>query len=51
MLHNMSINEQWRTRPADERFTSLTELQTATHYTMDHSSARVVPSKSLTADV
>lgn len=51
MLHQMSINEQWRTRPADERFTSLIELQAAAHHTMDHSSARVVPSKSLTADV
>lgn len=51
MLHQMSINEQWRTRPADERFTSLTELQAAAHHVMDHSSAKVVPSKSLTADV
>ncbi len=50
-LHQMSINEQWRTRPADERFTSLIELQAAAHHTMDHSNARVVPSKSLTADV
>jgi Domain of unknown function (DUF932) len=51
MLPNMSINEQWRTRPADERYTSLVELQAAAHHVMDHSSAKVVPSKSLTADV
>jgi hypothetical protein len=50
-LHTMSANEQWRTRPSDERFTSLLDLATAAQHTMDHSAARVVPSKGLTADV
>lgn len=50
-MHQMSANEQWRTRPQDERYTSLTELAAATQYTMDHSAARVVASKSLSADV
>lgn len=50
-MHNMAANEQWRTRPADERFTSLIELAKATQHTMDHSNARVVPSKGLTADI
>ena len=50
-LQQMSINEQWRNRPADERYTSLIDLQAATHHTMDHSNARVVASKSLSADV
>lgn len=51
MLHNMSINEQWRTRPADERYVDLIALQAAAHNVMDRSSARVVASKALTADV
>lgn len=50
-LQQMSINEQWRNRPADERYTSLTELQAATHHVMAHSNAKVVASKSLSADV
>lgn len=50
-LHAFSANEQWRSRPSDQRFTSLTELQAATQYTMDHSNAKVVASKALTADV
>lgn len=50
-LNAFSANEQWRSRPADQRFTSLLDLQAATQYTMDHSSARVVASKSLEADV
>lgn len=37
IMTNMSANAQWRTRPADERFTSLTALQTKTQFTMDHS--------------
>src|SRR5262249_18499080 len=48
---NMSINEQWRSRPADERFTSLLDLRAATQHRMEHSSAKVVASKSLTADI
>jgi hypothetical protein len=50
-MHNMSINEQWRTRPSDERFTSLLELRAATQHRMEHSNARVVASKSLKADI
>lgn len=50
-LNQYSANEQWRSRPADQRFTSLTELQAATQHVMDHSSARVVASKALEADV
>ena len=51
MLNSMSANEQWRTRPADERYTSLTDLAKATAYTMEHSRGLVVASKSLAADV
>jgi hypothetical protein len=47
----MSINEQWRSRPADQRFTSLLDLRAATQHRMQHSNARVVASKSLTADI
>lgn len=50
-LHAMSANEQWRSRPSDERFTSLTALAAHTKHVMDHSNARVVASKSLTADI
>lgn len=50
-LNARSANEQWRSRPADQRFTSLIELQAATQYTMDHSNQRVVASKALSADV
>jgi Domain of unknown function (DUF932) len=51
MLNTMSANEQWRTRPADERFLNLLDLAKATQHTMDHSASRVVPSKGLTADI
>ena len=51
MLNSTSCNEQWRTRPADERYTSLTELAAAMQSAMAHSSAKVVPSKSLSAEV
>jgi hypothetical protein len=51
MLNQMSANEQWRNRPADERFTSLTELRDQAQYVMDHSRSMVVPSKSVSADV
>jgi hypothetical protein len=50
-MHNMSINEQWRSRPADQRFTSLLDLRAATQHRMEHSNARVIASKSLSADV
>ena len=51
MLNSMSCNEQWRTRPADQRFTSLTELAQATAHTMAHSAGKVYPSKSLSAEI
>lgn len=50
-INQFSANEQWRTRPQDERYTSLTSLQTAAQYVMDHSVARVVASKSMSADI
>jgi hypothetical protein len=50
-LNAMSINANWSSRPADERFTSLTELAAAQAYRKAHSNARVVASKSLTADI
>jgi hypothetical protein len=50
-MHSLSINEQWRSRPSDQRFTSLTDLAAATQHRMDHSNARVVASKSLSADI
>lgn len=50
-MHNMSINEQWRNRPADERFLSLTDLQAHTNHIRSHSNAKVVASRSISADV
>lgn len=50
-MHQFSINEQWRNRPEDERFTSLTELAAATAHTMAHSNAKVIPSRSIKADI
>lgn len=50
-FNSHSANEQWRTRPSDERFTSLPELHARTSHVMAHSSARVVPSKALSADI
>lgn len=50
-MHQMSINQEWSSRPQDERFLSLTELADATAYRKSHSNARVVASKSLTADI
>lgn len=50
-LNMMSANEQWRSRPADQRYTSLIELQTAMQHVMDRSAARVVASKALSADI
>ena len=50
-MHQFSINEQWRSRPADQRFLSLTDLAAATQYRKDHSRQMVLPSKSLSADI
>lgn len=50
-MHQFSINQNWSSRPADERFLSLTELAAATAHRKAHSNARVVASKSLTADI
>ena len=50
-MHQMSINQEWSSRPQDERYTSLTALAEATAYRKSHSNARVVASKSLTADI
>lgn len=46
--HTISAN--WRTRPADERYTSLTDLQASMHHVRTHSASKVVPSKSITAE-
>lgn len=40
---------QWSSRPDDERFTSLTELEKFTHDQMQHSRGTVVPSRSVKA--
>jgi hypothetical protein len=50
-MHQFSINEQWRSRPADQRYLSLTDLAAATQHRKDHSRAMVLASKSLTADI
>jgi hypothetical protein len=50
-MHALSANEQWRTRPQDQRFTSLMELLDHTQHVHDHSQGSVVPSRSLNADV
>jgi hypothetical protein len=50
-LNTMSANEQWRTRPADQRFTSLVDLQAAMQHIRDHSNFKVVASRALEADV
>lgn len=46
-----ACNEQWASRPADERYTSLTELQAQMHHIQEHSRGMVVPSKSVRADL
>ena len=51
MLNQFSAHEQWRDRPADERFVNLIELAKATQHTMEHSASRVWPSKGIQADV
>lgn len=50
-MNELTINRQWRSRPADQRFTSLPELHAHTSHITDHSNGRVVASKALTADV
>jgi hypothetical protein len=50
-MNALSANEQWRSRPADQRFTSLTDLAAHTQGIMDHSAAKVVASRQLTADI
>lgn len=42
-------SHQWRTRPADQRFTSLTELHEACDHHRLHSAGRVISSRSLQA--
>ena len=41
----MQASHQWATRPADERFTSLTDLQAHFHNVREHSRATVCPSR------
>ena len=50
-MNDMSANEQWRVRPADQRFLSLTELAGHCADVMNRSTGKVVPSKGLSADV
>jgi hypothetical protein len=50
-LNQFTVNQHWANRPADERFTSLPEMQAKMQHVMDNSAARVVASKSLEADV
>lgn len=45
----MQASKQWSTRPDDERFTSLTELEKFTHAQMESSHAAVISSRSVTA--
>ncbi len=45
----MQASEQWRSRPADERFTSLTELHAHTTAIKNSSYARVVSSRKIEA--
>ncbi len=45
----MKASQQWSTRPADERFLSLTEMQAKLSYQRDHSAGRVVETKIMEA--
>lgn len=50
MSNNTTLTQastQWRNRPADERFTSLTELDNFVRYARDHSKSTVVSSRSI----
>jgi hypothetical protein len=46
-----SAQDQWRTRPADECFTSIDAAHANATYIMEHSASKVIPSKALQADV
>jgi hypothetical protein len=46
-----SAQEQWRTRPADQCFPSIDAALAHSQYVMQHSQAKVIPSKSLQADI
>lgn len=43
----LKASHQWATRPSDERFTSLTELDTHCRTIRDRSAARVLPSRAI----
>lgn len=43
----MQASNQWASRPADQRFVSLHEMQDRMNYLRDHSNARVVSSRSI----
>ena len=42
-----TASRQWSSRPADQRFTSLTELNDSVHYFRQHAASKVLPSRSL----
>lgn len=46
-MDNMMINRQWSTRPADQRFVSLTELHNAVEYARMNSRAKAVSSRAV----
>lgn len=48
MSNLTKANREWASRPADERFTSLVELNDAMHFNKANSSSRVVSSRELT---
>lgn len=47
--HSMDVNRQWASRPADERFVSLTELHAAVQSYRKFSRAKVLSSRQITA--
>lgn len=49
MTNLMTASRQWATRPADERFVSLPEMYNFMQRVRQHSSAKVVSSRALTA--
>lgn len=49
-MNLMQANAQWSTRPADQRFTSLTSLDAFVRGVRERSAARVVSSRDLTAE-
>jgi hypothetical protein len=48
MSNLMQASEQWRSRPADQRFVSLKELNDHLQYVRQHSAGKVVSSRALT---